>query len=182
MQLVIAATDHELRGAVGVAGTDVLACGIGPVDAAARTAARLDESVTTSVIHVGIAGARRRAGIEPGTVVIGDRSIYCDSASKLVTHELEPDSELLAALRVALPDAVVTTIGTSADVGSSHSCDVEAMEGFAVLRAAALAGIPAIEVRVVSNEIEEDDRGKWHFDLALEELARILPTIIGSPR
>ena len=30
------------------------------------------------------------------------------------------------------------------------------MEGFAVLRAAQMAGVPAIEVRVISNEIEQD--------------------------
>ena len=33
------------------------------------------------------------------------------------------------------------------------------MEGFGVLRAAQLAGVPAIEVRAISNEIEEVDRG-----------------------
>ena len=43
-------------------------------------------------------------------------------------------------------------IGTSARVGGTHDVDVEAMEGFAVLRACELAGVPAVEVRVVSNE------------------------------
>ena len=56
--------------------------------------------------------------------------------------------------------------------------DVEAMEGFAVLRAAALAGVPAVEVRVISNEIAEPDRSKWRFDHALDVLAQVLPPIV----
>ena len=46
-------------------------------------------------------------------------------------------------------------IGTSARVGGGAACEVEAMEGFAVLRAAALAGVPALELRAVSNAVAE---------------------------
>ncbi len=35
------------------------------------------------------------------------------------------------------------------------------MEGYAVLRAAALAGVPAVEVRVIANAVGEPDRAKW---------------------
>jgi futalosine hydrolase len=55
---------------------------------------------------------------------------------------------------------------------------VEAMEGYAVLRAAALAGVPAIEVRVLSNAVGEQDRAKWRFDDAKEALAAALPALI----
>src|SRR5919206_69607 len=48
--------------------------------------------------------------------------------------------------------------------GGTTGCEVEAMEGFGVLRAAQLAGVPAIEVRAISNEIEETDRARWRFD------------------
>ena len=34
------------------------------------------------------------------------------------------------------------------------------MEGYAVLRAAALAGVPAVEVRVLANAIGEPDRAR----------------------
>ena len=65
-------------------------------------------------------------------------------------------------------------------VGGSDGADVavEAMEGFGVLHAATLAGVTAIEVRIVSNEIEEDDRAKWHFDVALDALAEALPGLV----
>jgi nucleoside phosphorylase len=74
----------------------------------------------------------------------------------------------------------VLPVGTSARVGGTSSCDVEAMEGFAVLRAAELAGVPALEVRAVSNEIDEPDRGRWRFDDALAALATALPRLLAE--
>lgn len=193
MLLIVAATPQELRGAPVSADVRALACGVGPVDAAIRVAVALATSdgpdaaagapidgTGTTLLHVGISGARRASGIVPGTVVIGSRADYCDTRSSLVARELRPVPELLERARAALPDAVVAPIGTSADVGGSHGCDVEAMEGYGVLRAAGLAGVPALEVRVVSNEMEEPDRDRWQFGLALDRLADVLPTLAES--
>lgn len=183
--LVVAATEPELRGATGLRGVEALACGVGPLDAAARVAARLARGPRPdALLHVGIAGARRGTDLAPGMLVVGSRSTYCDTASRLVTRELAADDVLLAALHRAVPDAPVLSIGTSADVGGSTGCDVEAMEGFGVLRAADLAGVAAIEARTIANEVEEEDRSKWYFDEALEALAAALPVLvsaIGSP-
>lgn len=181
MLLVIAATEPELRGAADLPDVDVLACGVGPIDAAATTAARLATGQRpTGILHVGIAGARRASGIAAGTVVLGSRSIYCDTRSALVARELDADPTLLAAAHAALPDAPVLTIGTSADVDGSHGCDVEAMEGFGVLHAATLAGVPAIEVRAVSNEIEEPDRALWRFEDGLAALQQAIPQLAAA--
>ena len=54
------------------------------------------------------------------------------------------------------------------------------MEGFAVLRAAALAGVPAVEVRAVSNEVAEPDRARWLIDEALEALASAIPGLLSA--
>lgn len=181
MLLIVAATEPELRGAEGLDQVETLACGVGPVDAAAMTAARLAvEPRPAALLHVGIAGARRSARLEPGTIVIGDRSTWCDTRSPLVATELHPDPVLLSAAVAMLPDAHVGTIGTSADVSGSHGCDVEAMEGFGVLHAATLAGVPAIEVRAVSNEVEEEDRALWRFDLGLQAIADALPHLAAA--
>ena len=56
------------------------------------------------------------------------------------------------------------------------------MEGFAVLRAAQLAGVPAVEVRAVSNEIDEADRARWRFDDALRALELALPRLLAELR
>jgi futalosine hydrolase len=173
--LVVAATQHEL---VGAGGAPTLACGIGPVDAAAATARALSVQRPEAVLHVGIAGAR---GIPAPELVIGSEAVYEDAADgKLVPARALPDTNLLAAARRALPEARVLPIGTSGRVGGTNACQVEAMEGFAVLRAAALAGVPAVEVRAVSNEIDEPDRGLWRFDDALAALASALPRLLAE--
>lgn len=177
--LVVAATERELAVA---AGWRTLLCGVGPVEAAAATAASLAANRPSAILHVGIAGARKRAGIAPGTLIIGIESIYCDLAPRnpFAPRLVTPNSALATALQHAVPGALLRPIGTSARVGGTKECEVEAMEGFAVLRAAALADIPAIEVRVISNDIEESDRGKWHFDLAFETLRAITPQLVAE--
>lgn len=175
MILVVAATERELAGAVGAA---TLACGIGPVEAAASTARALAGRLPAVLLHVGIAGAR---GIPVPGLVIGSEAIYEDALiGGLVPARVHPDPRLVDAAQRALPDARVLPIGTSARVGGTSECDVEAMEGFAVLRAAKLAGVPAVEVRAVSNEIDEPDRGRWRFDEALAALDAALPKLLSA--
>jgi nucleoside phosphorylase len=169
--LVVAATGRELA---PVEGARAALCGIGPVEAAVATARALAEERPSAVLHVGIAGAR---GIPPLTLVLGSEALYCDAAGPLVPARALPDPQLLARLREAFPDAFVRPIGTSARVGGAHGVDVEAMEGFAVLRACELAGVPAVEVRVVSNEIDEPDRSRWRFDESFAALAEALPKL-----
>ena len=176
MLLVVAATERELDAVGGVRdGIALLACGIGPVEAAARTASGLAPTRPDALLHVGLAGGR---GIEPPSVVIGSEAVYEDADSPLVVSRARPDPGLLAAARRALPDAPVLAIGTSARVGGSRSCTVEAMEGFAVLRAAELAAVPAVEVRAISNDVDEPDRARWRFEDALAALAEVLPRLL----
>jgi len=168
--LLVAATDIELCDRHG------LVCGVGPVEAAAATARVLALDRPDAVLHVGIAGAR---GITPGGIVIGSESIYSDISAEIpVVGRLEPDAALLVALRGALPEALSLPIGTSAAVGGAGDVRVEGMEGFAVLRACALAGVPAIEVRAISNEITDADRSRWRIGRALEALADALPKML----
>ena len=175
--LVVAATAREL------ATTDAwhtLVCGVGPVDAAARTAAAIAALRPSAILHVGIAGARRARALAPASLVIGSDARYCDAN---VPPEWAPNTViasplLLLAVQHALPAAVTLCIGTSARVGGTTDCDVEAMEGFGVLRAAQLAGVPAIEVRAISNVIEEQDRARWHFDEAFAAITAVTPQLV----
>jgi nucleoside phosphorylase len=175
--LVVAATGRELAPAEG---WGVLRCGVGPVDAAAATAAALARERPAAVVHVGIAGARRASGLMPPALVIGEASVYSDLGvpAEWAPHRLTPDSRLLDAARRALPEAAVRTTGTSGRVGATTGCEVEAMEGFAVLRAAALAGVPAIEVRAIANAIEEPDRSRWRFDEAFAAIVSATPALV----
>jgi nucleoside phosphorylase len=177
--LIVAATRAEL------CGHDGLECGVGPVESATATARALATGLAVgAILHVGLAGAN---GIPPGSLVIGSESRYDDLAAEWpVVDRVAPDEPLVEAARAALPDAPVLPIHTSAAVGGA-ACNtvsqgqfVEAMEGFGVLRAAALAGVPAVEVRAISNELGEEDRGRWSVPQALETLGAALPVLVAA--
>ena len=174
--LVVAATERELA---HIRDVDTFVCGVGPVEAALQTARRLTRAAVDAVLHVGIAGAR---GLEPLTVVLGSEAVYCDvidAGGRMERVEREsPDPALLAHVRSVLPDARVLPIATCGKVGGGSACDVEAMEGFGVLRACALAGIPAVELRVVSNHPDEADRSRWRFDDAFAALGDAVARVL----
>ena len=169
--LLVAATEIELCALPG------LACGVGPVEAAAATARELVSNPPSAVVHVGLAGGH---GITPGGLVIGRESLYVDLSAEIpVVDRVEPDPDLLEKVRAAAPDALVLPIGTSAAVGGVvGDLRVEAMEGFGVLRACALAGVPAVELRAISNELAENDRSRWRIGRALESLSAVLPDVL----
>jgi futalosine hydrolase len=173
--LLVAATDREL------CGHDGLVCGVGPVEAAAATARTLALHRFDAVLHVGLAGGR---DVAIGSVVVGTEAVYRDlSAEWPVVDRVTPDAGLVERIRAALPDAAAAPIHTSAAVGGSSGTVspgplIEAMEGFGVLRAAQRAGVPGVEVRVVSNEIGEEDRSRWQLGAALDALEDALPRIV----
>lgn len=174
--LVVAPTERELA---HVHAAETLVCGLGPVEAALRTAQALAGQRPDAVLHVGIAGAR---GIDPPALVVGSESVYCDLLDPANTQarveRVEPDPELLARVRAALPEALALPIATSARVGGGSAFQVEAMEGFGVLRACALAGVPAVELRAISNPPEEADRLRWQIDAALDALAEAVARVL----
>ncbi len=174
--LVVAATKLELD---RIEGVETLVCGIGPVEAALATARALRNTKPDAVVNVGIAGARR---LEPGAIVIGTEAVYCDlagAASGLAAVvRAQPDQKLVAVAGSCLPRAYAVPIATSAHLGGGHAhCDVEAMEGFGVLRAAAEAGIPALELRAISNRFD-DERADWRIDDALDALAAAVRALV----
>ena len=174
--LLVAATERELDG------RDGLVCGVGPVEAAAATARALALRPFGAVLHVGVAGGR---GLPPRTVVDRHRGdlrghrrrhprpvvdrfpIRAPRGCPRVRSPRRPPSRS----RRARPSAAD---GPDRD----HGAGVEAMEGFGVLRAAALAGVPALEVRAVSNEIGEEDRSRWDVAGAVAALQAALPLLL----
>ena len=170
--LVVAATERELA---LLDGLETFCCGIGPVEAALQTARALQERRPDAVVHAGIAGSR---SLEPPALVLGSEAVYSDvidPASTLPRVErVRPDAALLERARASLPEAHVLPIATCGKVGGGTDFDVEAMEGFGVLRACELAGVPAVELRAISNSPDEADRARWRFDEAFAALAEAL--------
>ncbi len=182
MILVVAATEVEAA-RVPPGAARVLVCGVGPVEAAVATATALAEERPAALLQIGIAGAQT---LPHGSIALGSEAVYCDVLDPLAriprVERVEPDAGLLAAARRALPAAHVLPIGTTGRVGGGTVCEVEAMEGFGVLRAARLASVPALEVRAISNAVAELDRDRWRIDDALaaleEALHRLLEEVV----
>jgi len=176
--LLVAATEIELCDHPG------LVCGVGPVEAAASTARALAlRGGARAVLHVGVAGGRR---LTPGSIVVGTEAVYLDlSAAIPVVDRVLPDPGLVSAAQDALPESISLPIATSAGVtgpgdAERHGLRVEGMEGFGVLRACELAGVPAVEVRAVSNDIGEGDRELWMIRRGLETLSDALPRLLAA--
>ncbi len=178
MLLVVAATAFEAE-LVDDRRATVAVCGIGPVEAALATASAIAAHRPHAVLQIGIAGAQTLA---PGSLALGSESVYCDtvdpSARSPRIERLEPDGRLLERARRVLPEAHVLPIGTTARVGGGAGCEVEAMEGFGVLRAAALAGVPALELRAISNAVDERDRARWRVAEALDVLGPAVARLV----
>jgi len=180
--LVVAATELELRIVGDLVPT--LCCGIGPVESAVHTAAALARQQIAAVLQIGVAGAARAASVGVGDLVLGREAVYEDISGDLAARmprieRAAPDATLLEAAQAAFPEAAVLSIGTTARVGAGRACQVEAMEGFAVLRACELAGVPALEVRAISNRVD-DPRAEWRLAEALELLESAVPRLLDA--
>ena len=180
MILVVAATEFEAA-LVDSESAATVVCGIGPVEAALATVEAIAELRPGAILQIGIAGAQT---IATGSVVLGSESIYCDvldPQSRIPrVDRVAADPGLLAIARRALPQASVLPIGTAGRVGGGVGCEVEAMEGFGVLRAAVRAGVPALELRSISNAVADKDRGAWRIEEALGALRTVLPVLVAE--
>jgi len=181
--LVVCAVAQELAALAPREHVEVVPVGVGPVEAAAGTMRVLARARYDTVINAGIAGGfRDRCTV--GDAVVCVREDYAEigledgtafplpGGVELVRHE-ESDETLLRPFLDGLIPVIVGRGVTSAIVTSTTSralvlahrfrADVESMEGFAVLRAARLAGVPAVEVRGVSNIVGERESSGWDF-------------------
>jgi futalosine hydrolase len=181
--LVVCAVAQELAALAPREDVEVLATGVGPVEAALRTAQALASKRYDAVINAGIAGGfRDRCTV--GDAVVCSREDYAElgledgtafplpGGLELVRH-VESEPGLLRPFLAGLIPVIVGRGVTSAIVTTTTAralvlahrfrADVESMEGFAVLRAAQLAGVPAIEIRGVSNLVGERATNEWDF-------------------
>jgi futalosine hydrolase len=179
--LVVCALPAELRHFRPRADVTLLHAGVGPVEAAAATARALAHDAYDTVVNAGIAGAfRGRAKLGDALLIVEERladlgledggALTLPDGARL-EESVTADARLLARCSaLELPrgrgltvSRVTTTAATAERLAQRYAPDVESMEGFAVLRAAALAGIPAIEVRGISNYVGERSLAEWDF-------------------
>ncbi|WP_343073147.1 futalosine hydrolase [Salicibibacter cibarius] len=179
---------------------DVALCGVGPAQAAARTAFALTKDDYNMVISAGIAGGfKNRAAI--GDVVIGERLIAADLGAESSTESFLPIDELGFGSNVIAADAssaqqmairlsengqkvrTGTIVTLSTVTGTEDTATMlmqrftdayaEAMEGFGVATAAAEKNLSVLEIRAVSNLIGPRDKENWNIKEALATLEKV---------
>ena len=190
MILLTSAVAAELDWLGTRAGVETLVTGVGPVDAAARVAHLLGKSKYEVVINAGIAGAMRGIAAVGDGVVVGEEIMEIDLETgerivlppgNLIADRVPSDGQLVEAVtalgfplvRGATVSRVTATDSTAQRL-RERGAEVESMEGFAVLRAAQLAGVPALEVRGISNIVGNRDASEWDFAAGLRGLRQVL--------
>lgn len=196
MILVACALASELRFFEPRAGVVILPCGVGTIEAAIAVTRALARDRYAAVVNAGIAGAfPGRARVGDGLLITAETLAdfglesggepALPEGATLVRH-VAADAALLARC-AGLPLArgtglTVTQVTTTAETGlrlaARYGADVESMEGFSVLRAAALANVPALEIRGISNHVGDRAQSEWNFNAGARAAAVALAGVL----
>lgn len=182
-------------------GLSLVVTGVGKAASAGACGALLRPSDGV-VLNVGIAGALPRSGLRPGAVVAASASVFADEGAQTprgftdiaalgfapgdtdgmampcdagVVDALGPVADVVA--RVATVSTCSGTDALAREIERRTGAVAEAMEGAAVVLVCRRLGLPAGELRVVSNTT--GDRGSQVWDLAgaLGVLSRVIGRI-----
>jgi len=193
--LIVTAVQQEAD-AIGLSdSTYVVVGGIGRTNAAvATTSAINNEGPFDFVVSAGVAGSLPKGELSIGDVVVASSCVYVEeglitpdgfqdmnamgfSLGDFSGNTVPVDTTLLEQLGEVGMTGPIATVATcsgtdeqAALVAERTGCVCEAMEGAAVVHAARIAGIPAIELRVISNTTGNREDQKWDLDLALKNL------------
>ncbi len=178
----------------------VIVSGVGPVAAALATARALTQAPAGLVINAGIGGAYAQSGLTPGDLAVSDTIVQADLGAWDADQFLSLDTLGLSVLPDA-PNAgrfpawtgapeiarragaslgpTLTLAAVTGDPGAARRLEArfpgalsEGMEGAGVAHAALLAGVPALEVRGISNAVGPRDRAAWQIGPALAATRR----------
>lgn len=196
MILLVCAVAEELAWFERRPDVEVLVTGVGPVEAAARVAHSLCLQTFDLVVNAGLAGAFRGvANVGDGVVVT--QQIYEINIENGDALRLPNDARTVERVRaqhnsltpLILPEyravrGITVSRVTSSDATAQRlhalGAEVETMEGFAVLRAAQIAGISAVEVRGISNYVGDRATSEWNFAAGIAGLQRVTQSLFAA--
>jgi len=196
--LVVCALHAELRGLGARPGVEVFACGVGPVEAGIALASKLAGSGYRAVVNAGIGGAFP-GGARVGEARLVDEEVLADfglegggeftlpGGAHIVDRAFSDGALLARCAGIGLPAvrgltvaAVTTTRATGERFARTYAPGVESMEGFSILRASALAGVPALEVRGISNYVGDRAESAWDFRAGSQATIAALERILDA--
>ncbi len=195
--LVVTAVPAETD-AIGLHdGVQVVTGGIGRTNAAATTTESiLKHGPFAAVVNAGVAGVLPGGKLAIGDTVVASACVYAEeglltpagfvdmaamgfSLGDFEGNTVPVDDRLLSRLAGLFHTGPIATVATCSgtlaaaeSVAQRTRAVAEAMEGAAVVHAARRLGVPAIELRVISNTTGDRDSQKWDLAGALVVLGR----------
>jgi len=179
----------------------IVRTGVGPVNAAHAVTLFLARSEARAIIVCGVGGAYPSSGLKVGDVVCADTECYGDLGATSPSGFLDmkalgfPVVEAPVPLFNELPMQVfpverrvrfvtmTTCTGTDSEARAIERRTrgaVENMEGAAVAHVAHLHGVPAGEVRGISNLVTDRDTSAWRLKEAAMAAQEAVATWISS--
>ena len=186
---------------------DVIAGGVGPIEAAVSTTKALAATNYDLVISAGIGGGfPDKAAV--GSIVVSNKIVAADLGAETTEGFCSIEKLGFGSSKVAVDQRLATIVANALNVtglavqtgailtlctvtGTKQTAleladrvpgaTVEAMEGFGVATAARDAGVPVLEIRTISNPVGPRDRGAWKIKealQALEKLSSVLPEVL----
>jgi futalosine hydrolase len=190
--LLACAVEKELSFWQPRSDVEVLLTGVGPVEAACSIAHALAQRRYGLVVNAGLAGGFDGAVDIGQAVAVSDETLELGLESghpivlpdgQQVVDKARSDPHLVAAMAqrgYAIVRGITVARVTSSEETAARlarlGAQVETMEGFAVLRAAQRAAVPAIELRGISNRVGARERSGWDFQRGTAALERALET------
>ncbi|MBI5187960.1 MAG: futalosine hydrolase [Nitrospirae bacterium] len=177
-----------------------LASGIGKTNASHTVTILIEKFSPRLVINFGVGGAYPSSGLKIGDIAIAEKEIYGDEEKyfnefpldkillkkfvksfNLITRhgsaELAEASSLVTKMKPGPFVTVSTCTGTikrALELEKRFNAICENMEGVAVAHICTLYGIPMVEIRGISNIVEDRDMSKWDLKLAAENCQMVV--------
>ncbi len=208
MRLLIVTSVRAEAEAIGsLDGARVVVAGIGRVNAAAATTeALLRDRPFDAVLNAGVAGALPGSALKIGDTVVASRCVYAEegmitpagfagmsrmgfSLGDFEGNAVPVDERLLSMVSPHFRTGPIATVATcsgtdaaAAEIARRCGALAEAMEGAAVVHAARRLGVPAIELRTISNTTGDRDRQVWDLRRGLDSLGPSVRAAIEAVR
>ena len=162
-----------------------LVTGIGMISTAIKVSQALLKQKYDLVINVGIAGSFKKE-ISLGSVVEVVKDCLSelgaeDGSNFLCADTMGFDVDIFIEMSARTHLKSVSGITVNTVHGNTQSIssiinrlnpDVESMEGAACMLACKSAGVPCVQIRSISNYIEERNKTNWNIPLAISNLEK----------
>ena len=204
--LIVTAVQVEADAIGPIENAQVIVSGIGRTNAAAATTeAIIKDGPFDYVFSVGLAGSLPEAGLEIGDIVVASACVYVEeglhtpdgfqdmaglgfSLGDFTGNAVPVDPNMLVVLNALYRAGLIATVATCSgtdeaarEVVRRTDAIAEAMEGAAVVHAAARLGISAGELRAISNTTGDRNNQRWDLSRGLSALGQAVHTALSQP-